>query len=159
MLRYAASRMLRAVVEAVAAKMEAVQADYDQRKADQEQRQAEATAAGAGAAAAAAPGGVDERWRLDKSRAGVKTVVKGGVVSGLAAEAARALAAAGDALEIRLRDLDEGIAALEQRRREREGREQGWEGEQQLQAAHWQRFELLRTWARLGVPPRPPYVT
>ena len=58
--------------------------------------------------------------------------------------------AAGDALEGRLRSLDEELARLE-----------GEGGDAQpaaIEALQWRRFEMLRLWSRLGIPARPPYI-
>lgn len=145
LVRHATRHMLYQMVDAVAAKMEAAQAEYEQRLADQQEK-AEKAAAKTGGPVTLPPGAIDDRWRADKARAAVRNLLKTSLVCGLADELAHAREAAGNALQARLAAKDEEAAAGEAG------------GSAHMEPLEWQRFELLRAWERLGIPPRPPHV-
>ena len=151
LLRHAMRQMVLRVADSVAAKLHPIHADYEQRVAEQERLREEAAAkAPGGVAPSLPPDAVDAKWRTDKCKAGAKAVLKTSLVPCLMQEMAAGRQAAGDALEGRLRSLDEELARLE-----------GEGGDAQpaaIEALQWRRFEMLRLWSRLGIPARPPYI-
>lgn len=137
--------MLLGLVDTLVDKFHPIQVDYDKRVEEQERKRAAAAAkAPGGVAPPLPPGAVDDKWLSDKFRTTAKTLLKAGVVPGLDRQRDADRAAAGNELEARLRAVDEEIAGLS---------DGGF-----LEEAQWRRFELLRLWVRLGIPPRPPYV-
>lgn len=138
--------MLLGLAESLAVKLQPIQADYDRRVEEQERKREEAAAKAPGVTPALPPGSVDDKWRAEKFRTAAKTLIKAGLVPGLDNQRELDRSSAGDELENRLRAVDIEISGLNK-------------GDVELlEAAQWRRFELLRQWTRLGIPPRPPYV-
>ena len=143
-MRHAMRHMLLGLADHLAEKLQPIQTDYEKRIEEQERKREEAAAKAPGSVYKVPPGSVDDKWLTDKLRTTAKTVLKAGLVPGLDHERAVDRAAAGNSLVERLRAVDEEINA--------------GMGAEALEAAHWRRFELLRLWTHLGIPPRPPYV-
>ena len=140
--------MLLGLVGTLDDKLQLIQTDYDKRVEEQERKREEAAAKAPGGVAHLPPGAVDDKWRADKFRATAKTLLKAGLVPGLEHQRETDRSAAGNELEARLHAVDEEIAQISHT---------GGSGVA-LEEANWRRFELLRLWVRLGIPPRPPYV-
>ena len=137
--------MLLGLVGTLVDKLHPIEVDYTKRVEEQERkREAAAAKAPVGVIPPLPPGAVDDKWRSDKFRTTAKALFKAGLVPGLDRQREADRAAAGNELEARLRAADEEMERLS--------------GSEELEAVQWRRFELLRLWVRLGIPPRPPYV-
>ncbi|GAX81792.1 hypothetical protein CEUSTIGMA_g9220.t1 [Chlamydomonas eustigma] len=154
LLKHSMRQMLRGVSEALAVRLQAVHEDYDLRVQEQERLKEEAAAkAAAGGRAASGgmpPGAVDARWLAEKCRAAAKSLLKQSVFVNLEQEKAAGKESAGDALELQIQQVDIALAELFATSSSADPKD--------VEGMHWKRFELLRTWSRLGIPSRPPNI-